>query len=71
MKKDIHPKYHKEAKAKCACGQNWTTGSTSPEINIEICGGCHPFYTGKDKKVDTQGRIERYTKRKEKAEAKT
>lgn len=66
MKKDIHPKYYPDAKVKCACGNSWTTGATVPEINIEICSACHPFYTGKGKVVDRKGRVERFKKRLEK-----
>lgn len=63
MKKDIHPKYYPKAKIKCICGNIFTVGSTKPEIDIEICSKCHPFYTGKDKVIDTAGRIERFKKR--------
>jgi len=60
MKKDIHPKYYKNAKVVCACGNSFTTGSTMAEIKIEICSMCHPFYTGKQKLVDDRGRVERF-----------
>ncbi len=70
MKKEIHPKYHHEAKVKCACGNSFTVGSTVPEINVEICSKCHPFYTGKDKIIDTAGRVERFKKRLQKTSAK-
>lgn len=63
MKSDIHPQYYPDAKVKCACGNKWTTGSTKPELNVEICSQCHPFYTGKGKTLDTKGRIERFKKR--------
>lgn len=63
MKKDIHPQYYKEAKIKCACGAIFKTGSTKPEIQIEICGNCHPFFTGKEKLVDIMGRVERFKTR--------
>jgi large subunit ribosomal protein L31 len=63
MKKDIHPTYHSKAKVQCACGAHFTIGSTKPEIKIEICGNCHPFYTGKEKLIDTMGRIERFKSR--------
>lgn len=63
MKKDIHPKYYPEAKVVCACGHVFKTGSTLPEINVEICSACHPFYTGKEKLIDTAGRVERFRKR--------
>jgi large subunit ribosomal protein L31 len=62
MKKDIHPKYYPEAKVKCACGHTFTVGSTKPEIEVEICSACHPFYTGKEKIIET-GQVERYRAR--------
>lgn len=67
MKKDIHPTYYPEAKIMCACGNVITTGSTMPEMKVEICGACHPFYTGKKKLVDTKGRVDRFKKLAEKA----
>ena len=70
MKKEIHPKYYHDAKVKCACGNSFTVGSTVPEINVEICSKCHPFYTGKDKIIDTAGRVERFKKRLQKTSAK-
>jgi large subunit ribosomal protein L31 len=60
MKKDIHPKYHSEAKIKCACGAILEAGSTQENIEVEICSNCHPFYTGDKKVVDTAGRVERF-----------
>jgi len=60
MKKDIHPKYYKDAKVVCACGNSFTTGSTLPEIKTELCSACHPFYTGKQKLVDTARRVEKF-----------
>jgi large subunit ribosomal protein L31 len=60
MKKDIHPKYYTNAKIICACGHTFTTGSTQPEIHVEICSHCHPFYTGKQKLMDDRGRVERF-----------
>ncbi|MBI5306366.1 50S ribosomal protein L31 [Candidatus Wolfebacteria bacterium] len=63
MKKDIHPKYHPEAKIQCACGAKFAIGSTQPEIQIEICSQCHPFYTGKGKLIDTAGRVEKFKAR--------
>jgi large subunit ribosomal protein L31 len=63
MKKDIHPKYYNEATVKCACGNVWKTGSTLSDIKVEICNKCHPFYTGKEKLVDTRGRIEKFKRR--------
>lgn len=62
MKKDIHPPYM-ETKVKCSCGETFTTRSTKPEIHVEICSQCHPFYTGKQKLVDSGGRVERFQKR--------
>jgi large subunit ribosomal protein L31 len=62
MKKNIHPDYHNDAIVKCACGNSFTTGSTSKEIHIEICSACHPFYTGKQKLVDNAGRVDRFKK---------
>ena len=63
MKKDIHPKYYPNAKVKCACGNTFTVGSTKEYIETEICSACHPFYTGKEKIVDTLGRVEKFRKR--------
>lgn len=67
MKPDIHPKYHESAKVRCGCGKTFTIGSTRPEMEIEICGKCHPFYTGKEKFIDTAGRVEKFKARREKA----
>ena len=63
MKKDIHPKYDLKTKATCVCGAVFEVGSTIPEIKIEICSQCHPFYTGNEKIMDTAGRVERFNKR--------
>ena len=60
MKKEIHPKYNKDAKVICACGNNFTTGSTKAELKIELCSSCHPFYTGKQKLVDSARRVEKF-----------
>ena len=62
MKKKIHPKYV-ECKVTCGCGNSWTTRSTRPELHIEICSNCHPFFTGQQKFVDTAGRVERFQKK--------
>jgi large subunit ribosomal protein L31 len=62
MKEGIHPKYHKVL-VTCACGNEFETRSTKPEIRLELCSACHPFFTGKQKLVDTAGRIERFQKR--------
>lgn len=67
MKKDVHPAYHPNATVKCVCGAKHSIGSTVPNMDVEICGNCHPFYTGKQTLVDTAGRIERFKARKEKA----
>ncbi|MBU1149152.1 50S ribosomal protein L31 [Patescibacteria group bacterium] len=62
MKKEIHPQYHKNAKITCACGASYNVGSTVPEIEVEICSHCHPFYSGKQKLVDTARRVDRFKK---------
>ena len=63
MKKDIHPKYYAKAKVKCACGATFVVGSTKPKISVEVCSSCHPLYSGKEKIIDTAGRVERFKKR--------
>lgn len=63
MKKNIHPKYYPKARTICACGNTFIVGSTMELIEIEICSKCHPFYTGKEKIIDTMGRVERFKKR--------
>jgi len=63
MKQDTHPTYYPKAKVICACGNSFTTGSTVPELHVEICSACHPFFTGKQKLVDTAGRVDRFKKR--------
>ena len=60
MKKNIHPKWYDDCKVTCACGNTFVTGSTLPEIKVEICSACHPFFTGEMKYVDTLGRVERF-----------
>ena len=62
MKKKIHPEYHK-AIVHCACGNEFETGSTQKEIRVEICSNCHPFFTGKQKLVDSAGKIERFRRK--------
>jgi large subunit ribosomal protein L31 len=62
VKEGIHPKYF-EVEARCACGATWKTHSTKPELHLEICSSCHPFFTGKQKLLDTEGRVERFTKK--------
>ncbi|MBD3244490.1 MAG: 50S ribosomal protein L31 [Candidatus Moranbacteria bacterium] len=68
MKKGIHPSYG-PAVIKCACGNTVRTQSNVSEINVEICSGCHPFYTGKKKIVDSTGRVDRFMKRFEKSKS--
>lgn len=60
MKEDIHPTYYPEAKVVCACGNTWTTGSTQKEIHTDMCSQCHPFYTGEQRIVDTEGQVDRF-----------
>ena len=60
MKAQIHPKWYEEAKITCACGNTFTVGATLPEIRVEVCGACHPFYTGTMKFVDTAGRVDAF-----------
>ncbi len=62
MRAGIHPDYH-EVQARCACGASWTTYSTQSELHLEIFSSCHPFFTGRQKLVDTEGRVERFTKK--------
>jgi large subunit ribosomal protein L31 len=63
MRDKIHPKYYENAKVSCLCGNTFTAGSTKPEIRVEVCGRCHPFYTGEQRIVDSMGRVERFKKR--------
>lgn len=67
MKPKIHPKYYTKAKVKCACGAEYTLGSTKENLETEVCAQCHPFYTGKDKIVDKSGMVEKYKTRLSKA----
>jgi large subunit ribosomal protein L31 len=62
VKAGIHPKYYL-AKVTCVCGNTFYTGSTKPEIRVEICSSCHPFYTGQQKIVDSEGRVDRFLRR--------
>ena len=62
MKEGIHPKYD-EVEVRCACGNTFKTRSTKPELHLEICSNCHPFFTGRQKLIDTEGRVERFTKK--------
>lgn len=70
MKKDIHPKYNGQVTIKCGCGATFVAGSTKDGITTEICSNCHPFYTGKQKLVDTAGRVEKFEAKRKAAEAK-
>jgi large subunit ribosomal protein L31 len=63
MKPDIHPKYYPNARVICACGHTWTTGATLPEIRVDVCSNCHPFFTGEQRIVDTAGRVDRFRMR--------
>ena len=63
MKNSIHPPYNNAVKVTCVCGNTFETGSTESEIQVEVCSSCHPFYTGKQKLVDTAGRVDRFRKR--------
>ena len=63
MKAQIHPEYYPNAQVTCSCGNTFTTGSTKPTLRVEVCSRCHPFYTGEQRVVDTEGRIERLKRR--------
>ena len=65
--RDIHPEYH-EVEVTCACGNSFKTRSTKDTMKVEICSACHPFFTGKQKLVDSAGRVERFNKRYQKKE---
>lgn len=71
MKKNIHPQYYPATLAKCSCGASFVFGSTVPEIKTEICSACHPFYTGKQKLVDTAGKVDKFQARVAKKQEKT
>jgi large subunit ribosomal protein L31 len=62
VKEKLHPEYH-EVEVSCACGNSFKTRSTLPEMKVEICSACHPFFTGKQKLIDSAGRVERFQKR--------
>lgn len=62
MKEGIHPKNH-EVEVRCACGNTFKTRSTKPDLHLEICSMCHPFFTGRQKLIDTEGRVERFNKK--------
>ena len=63
MKAGIHPEYYAEATVICSCGHSYVTGATKPELRVEICSNCHPFFTGEQRIVDTEGRVERLMRR--------
>lgn len=63
MKADIHPTWYSDAKISCVCGNAFTAGSTHPQIRVDICAKCHPFFTGQQKFVDTQGQVEKFGKK--------
>ncbi len=63
MKAEIHPTYYTEAKVSCVCGNTFLTGSVMKEINVDICSACHPYFSGKQKLVDTEGRVEKFKKK--------
>ncbi len=68
MRTGIHPEYV-ECRVHCACGASFVTRATKPDIHVEICSECHPFYTGKQKLIDTGGRVDRFRRRQEKTDA--
>lgn len=63
MKKEIHPEYYTDAVVTCSCGNTFTTGATKRALRVEVCSHCHPFFTGEQRVVDTEGRIERLKRR--------
>ena len=69
MKPEIHPKYQ-QVNVHCECGEQWTTGSTKKDLRVDICSKCHPYFTGKQKLVDTAGRIDRFQRKYGKTPAK-
>lgn len=68
MKKDIQPKYNKKVTVTCVCGNTFTTGSTKDSISVEVCSKCHPFYTGEERFVDSEGRVDKFNRKKNIAE---
>jgi large subunit ribosomal protein L31 len=63
MKQGLHPQWFPEATVICACGESWTVGATVPEIRTDVCSKCHPFYTGEQRIVDTEGQVDRFMRR--------
>jgi len=70
MKANIHPNYYPDSKVTCVCGNSFATGSTMPEIRVDICALCHPLYTGQQKLIDTQGQVDKFSKKMAATEAK-
>ncbi|HBL52157.1 MAG: 50S ribosomal protein L31 [Candidatus Blackburnbacteria bacterium RIFCSPHIGHO2_02_FULL_39_13] len=70
MKANIHPTWYPETKVVCACGNTFTTGSTIPQIRVEICSACHPFYTGQMRYVDTAGRVDKFKMKQQQTQSK-
>lgn len=70
MKAGIHPKWYPECKVTCACGNTFITGAAVPEIKVEVCSACHPFYTGQMKYIDASGRVEAFLSKRSKAKNK-
>lgn len=68
MKKDIHPKWYPEAQVICSCGETYTMGATQEVIRTDVCSACHPFFTGEQRIVDTEGQVERFMRRLERRE---
>jgi len=69
MREGIHPKYYPEAKVTCSCGNKWTVGATVASIRADVCSACHPFFTGEQRIVDTEGQVDRFYQRLERREA--
>ena len=68
MKEGIHPRFYPDAQAVCSCGNSWTVGATVPTIRTDVCHACHPFFTGEQRIVDTEGQVDRFYQRLEKRE---
>lgn len=68
MKSNIHPQYFDDAKVSCVCGNSFTTGATVPEIRVDVCSACHPFFTGEMKYVDTVGKVQKFQNAQKKAQ---
>ncbi len=71
MKEGIHPKWYPNARVVCACGNTWTVGAAVPELRTDVCSNCHPFFTGEQRIVDTEGQVDRFIKRLEKRQETT